>query len=282
MSEESKQTDYQRIAKAISYLSEHFREQPDLKRVASEVHMSEFHFQRLFKRWAGVSPKKFLEYISVEHAKSLLKQKASLAETSYQVGLSGTGRLHDLFINIEKMTPGEFKNKGENLIISYEFYGTPFGKIIVASTSKGICHIGFANNEQRSLRLLRDRYLNASLVRQRDSFQRDVLKIFRDDWNNIHKIKLHLKATPFQLKVWEALLKIPFGQMTSYSQVADAIGYPHASRAVGTAVGSNPVAYLIPCHRVIKSTGVIGDYHWGNVRKAVIVGWEAAKTFGES
>lgn len=254
-------------------------EQPDLQRVANEVQLSKFHFHRLFEKWAGVSPKKFLEYISIEHAKDLLRQKASLAETSYQVGLSGTSRLHDLFINIEQMTPGEFKNKGENLAINYDFYETPFGKIIIASTSKGICHIGFANKEQRSLRILRDKYTNASLARKKDPFHRNALKIFQDDWSNIPKIKLHLRATPFQLKVWEALLKIPFGEMSAYSQIAEAIGYPTASRAVGTAVGSNPVAYLIPCHRVIKSTGVIGDYHWGNVRKAAIIGWEAAKTF---
>lgn len=275
-------TDYERIAKAISYINQHFMEQPDLDRVASEVHLSKFHFHRLFEKWAGVSPKKFLEYISVEHAKSLLKQKALLAETSYQVGLSGTSRLHDLFINIEQMTPGEFKNKGENLAINYDFYETPFGKIIIASTPKGICHIGFANNERRSLRILRDKYANASLTRKRNPFHWNALEIFQDDWSNIPKVKLHLRATPFQLKVWEALLKIPFGQIISYSQIANAIDYATASRTVGAAVGSNPVAYLIPCHRVIKSTGVLGDYHWGNVRKVAIIGWEAAKTLGEN
>ena len=275
-------TDYERITKAISYINRHFREQPDLDKVASEVHLSKYHFQRLFKKWAGVSPKKFLEYISVEHAKSLLKQRASLAETSFQLGLSGTGRLHDLFVNIERMTPGEFKNKGENLRIDYEFYETPFGNIIAASTPKGICHIGFANNEHGSVRLLRDKYANASLVRGSVAHHRDALKIFQEDWNDVPKIKLHLKATSFQMKVWEALLKIPFGQISTYSQVADSIGYPSSSRAVGTAIGSNPVAYLIPCHRVIKSTGVIGDYHWGSERKTAMVGWEAAKIFGEN
>ncbi|HUI31359.1 MAG TPA: methylated-DNA--[protein]-cysteine S-methyltransferase [Candidatus Acidoferrales bacterium] len=275
-------TDYERIAKAISYINEHFREQPDLDHLADVVHLSKYHFHRLFKKWAGVSPKKFLEYISVEHAKSLLRQSASLAETSYQLGLSGTGRLHDLFINIERMTPGEFKNKGENLVINYEFYDAPFGKIIMASTPTGLCHIGFANNEQRSVRMLREKYTNASLIRGRVPFHQNALKIFQDDWKSISKIKLHLKATPFQLKVWEALLKIPFGEIRTYSQVADEIGRPTASRAVGAAIGSNPVAYLIPCHRVIKSTGVIGDYHWGNARKAAIVGWEAAKTYGEN
>jgi AraC family transcriptional regulator of adaptative response/methylated-DNA-[protein]-cysteine methyltransferase len=275
-------TDYERIAKAIAFINGHSREQPDLDRVANEIHLSKYHFQRLFEKWAGVSPKKFLEYISVERAKSMLKQNASLAETSYQLGLSGTGRLHDLFVNIERMTPGEFKNKGENLVIRYEFYETPFGEIIVASTPKGICHIGFANNKLRSLRILRDRYANATMLHEAALPHQDVLKVFREDWENIPRIRLHLKATPFQLKVWEALLKIPFGQIRTYSQVADEIRYTTASRAVGTAVGSNPVAYLIPCHRVIKSTGVIGDYHWGNERKAAIIGWEAAKMFGEN
>jgi len=275
-------TDYERIAKAITFINEHSMEQPDLDHVANVVHLSKFHFQRLFEKWAGVSPKKFLEYISVERAKSLLKQKTSLAEASYQVGLSGTSRLHDLFINIERMTPGEFKNKGKGISIEYDFYETPFGKIIIASTPKGICYIGFANNEQRAVRILRDKYANASLTQIGNTFHWDALKIFRDDWNDVDKIKLHLKATPFQLKVWEALLKIPFGEISTYSQIADAIGYPSASRAVGTAIGSNPVAYLIPCHRVIKSTGMIGDYHWGNVRKAAIIGWEAARASGEN
>ncbi len=275
-------SDYDRIAKAISYIAEHFREQPDLERVAAELQLSEFHFQKLFKKWAGVSPKKFLEYVSVENAKQLLKRNATVAEATYETGLSGTSRLHDLFINIERMTPGEFKNNGENLVISYGFHDTPFGKIIIASTSKGICHIGFADDEKSSMKILRDKYANAILSQQGSPFHRNVLKIFKDDWDNIPKIKLHLKATPFQLKVWEALLKIPFGQLSTYSQIARAIGHPTASRAVGTAIGSNPVAYLIPCHRVIKSTGMIGGYHWGNERKAALLGWEAARVFGEN
>jgi AraC family transcriptional regulator of adaptative response/methylated-DNA-[protein]-cysteine methyltransferase len=279
---EKKMSDYERIAKAISYIKDHLREQPDLDRVAGEINLSKYHFHRLFEKWAGVSPKKFLEYVSIERAKTLLNQKATLAETSYQLGLSGTSRLHDLFVNIERMTPGEFKNKGENLVINYDFYETPFGKIIVASTPKGICHIGFANNEKRSLRVLRDKYANASIARKNDPFHQFVLKVFREDWDDTPKIRLHLKATPFQLKVWEALLKIPFGEIRTYSQVAEEIGYPTASRAVGTAIGSNPVAYLIPCHRVIKSTGVIGDYHWGNERKVAMIGWEAARMSGEN
>ncbi|MCL4512140.1 MAG: methylated-DNA--[protein]-cysteine S-methyltransferase [Bacteroidetes bacterium] len=282
MSKGSYGTDYERIAKAISYIKERFREQPDLEQVAKEVHLSQFHFQRLFNKWAGVSPKKFLEYISIQHAEELLRQNASLADASYETGLSGTSRLHDLFINIERMTPGEFKNKGENLSINYSFSPTPFGKIIVASTSKGICYIAFADDGQRAFQGLHDRFPNASYKQKRDPFHRDALRIFQNDWRNISNIKLHLKGTPFQLKVWEALLKIPFGRISTYAHVAETIGSPTAARAVGTAIGDNPVAYLIPCHRVIRSTGVIGDYHWGNARKSAIVGWEAARTFGES
>ncbi|HEY9167519.1 MAG TPA: methylated-DNA--[protein]-cysteine S-methyltransferase [Candidatus Kryptonia bacterium] len=282
MTTATNKTDYQRIAEAISFIYSHFREQPDLDRVASEIHLSPYHFQRLFKKWAGVSPKKFLEYISVEHAKDLLKLNASLAEASFDVGLSGTGRLHDLFVNIERMTPGEFKNKGANLDIQYGFYETQFGEILIASTGKGVCHIAFANNRARSIRSLREKYANARLEQKENPFHHDALRIFQSDWSDIRGIKLHLKATPFQLKVWEALLKIPFGQLSSYSQVAESIGYPDASRAVGTAIGSNPVAYLIPCHRVIRSTGVIGNYHWGDERKLAIVGWEAARTYGEN
>ncbi len=270
-------SDYDRIARAIVYISEHFREQPNLKRLAEEVHLSEFHFQRLFKKWAGVSPKKFLEYISVEHAKGLLRQNASVAEATYETGLSGTSRLHDLFVNIEQMTPGEFKNRGENLTIHYAFYESPFGKIMIASTPKGVCHISFGGNERPAYRALRDKYRNAALNEKRDPSHREVLKVFQNDWTGMPQIKLHIKATPFQLKVWEALLKIPFGHLSTYARIAESIGHPTASRAVGTAIGDNPVAYLIPCHRVIRSTGVLGDYHWGNSRKAAIVGWEAAR-----
>lgn len=269
--------DYERIAKAISYIRTHFHEQPDLEKVAGEVHLSAFHFQRLFKKWAGVSPKKFLEYISVEHAKALLSEQASLSEASFETGLSGTGRLHDLFIKIEGMTPGEFKNGGESLRVNYSFSESPFGKIIAASTAKGVCHLAFVDDEKRAVRRFREKFPNASCAERRDNIQREALRIFEDDWSNLPKIRLHLKGTPFQIKVWEALLKIPFGNITTYARVAEATGHPSALRAVGAAIGRNPVAYLIPCHRVIRSTGMIGEYHWGDRRKAAIIGWEAAK-----
>ncbi len=270
-------SDYERVAKAISYIREHYREQPDLERIAREIHLSPYHFQRLFRKWAGVSPKKFLEYTSIERAKVLLKEQASLSEAGFEAGLSGTGRLHDLFIKIEGMTPGEFKNGGENLHINYSFSATPFGDIISASTAKGICHLMFADNERRALRRLRERFPNAVIEEKRDPVQRAATGIFEDDWSDLSKIRLHLKGTPFQIKVWEALLKVPFGRISSYTEIADSIGRPTALRAVGAAIGRNPVAYLIPCHRIIRSTGILGEYHWGDERKAAIIGWEAAK-----
>jgi AraC family transcriptional regulator of adaptative response/methylated-DNA-[protein]-cysteine methyltransferase len=274
-------TDYQRIEKAIGYINQNFKEQPNLAEVAKQVYLSPFHFQRLFKEWAGVTPKKFLQYISLEHAKQLLQKKYTLADASFEAGLSGTSRLHDLFISIEGMTPGEFKEGGANLYINYSFAETPFGDILIASTPKGICHISFAKNQKEELQVLRSQFPQASFVQKTDLLQQNALNIFKNDWSDLSKIKLHLKATPFQIKVWEALLKIPFASVSTYSSIAQEIESPNASRAVGTAIGKNPVAFLIPCHRVIRSTGVIGDYHWGSTRKIAIIGWEAAQIIGE-
>jgi AraC family transcriptional regulator, regulatory protein of adaptative response / methylated-DNA-[protein]-cysteine methyltransferase len=269
-------TDYERIKKAIEFIHANFKEQPDLDAVAKEVYLSPFHFQRLFKEWAGVSPKKFLQYISLQHAKKLLEHHTVL-DTAYETGLSGSGRLHDLFINIEGMTPGEFKNGGEQLNINYSFAETPFGNIIVASTSKGVCHLAFADDEKAALQQLKMQFPNASFKQVVDKIQQNALFIFTQDWKDLSKIKLHLKGTAFQLKVWEALLKIPMGDVSTYSSIANQIKNPNASRAVGSAVGDNPVAFLIPCHRVIRSTGEFGQYHWGSVRKTAMLGWEAAK-----
>ncbi|MEP7256468.1 MAG: methylated-DNA--[protein]-cysteine S-methyltransferase [Ferruginibacter sp.] len=275
-------TDYERIEKAIVYLKENFKEQPELDDVARQVHLSPFHFQRLFKDWAGVSPKKFLQFISVEYAKGLLKQNMPLSDVSFETGLSGTSRLHDLFIGIEGMTPGEFKNGGEALQINYSFAESPFGDIIIASTKKGICQLAFVKNEKQGIENLQYFFPNATLLQKTDMIQQDALRFFTGDWNDLQKVKLHLKGTAFQLKVWESLLRIPFGNISTYASIADDIKNPKASRAVGTAIGSNPVAFLIPCHRVIKSSGIIGDYHWGSNRKTAILGWEAAKTSSEN
>ncbi|MFT3682298.1 MAG: methylated-DNA--[protein]-cysteine S-methyltransferase [Ferruginibacter sp.] len=274
-------TNYERVQQAIEYIHTNFQQQPELDEVAKQVHMSPFHFQRVFKEWAGVSPKKFLQYISIQHAKELLKQNNSLADISFETGLSGTSRLHDLFVNIEGMTPGEYKNGGAALHINYSFAETPFGNIIVASTTKGICHLAFAINEKEALKELKQRFPNAAFKQVVDTIQQNALFIFTQDWKELAGVKLHLKGTDFQIKIWEALLKIPMGNLSTYGQLASAIGNPSASRAVGTAIGDNPVAFLIPCHRVIRSTGAFGEYHWSSVRKTAIIGWESSRCYGE-
>jgi len=274
-------TDYERIKKAIEFIQSNFQQQPDLDAVAKEVYLSPFHFQRLFKDWAGVSPKKFLQYISLQHAKKLL-QHHTITDAAYETGLSGSSRLHDLFISIEGMTPGEYKNGGEQLQINYSFAETPFGNIIVASTAKGICHLAFADDEKAALHEFQLQFPKATFRQVVDTIQQNALFIFTQDWKDLSKIKLHLKGTAFQIKVWEALLKIPMGDVSTYSGIANSINNPNASRAVGTAIGDNPVAFLIPCHRVIRSTGDFGQYHWGSIRKTAMIGWEAAKTNPEN
>ncbi|MDB5119716.1 MAG: methylated-DNA--protein-cysteine methyltransferase [Sphingobacteriales bacterium] len=270
---------YNRIANAIDYIKQNFKEQPNLDEVAEKVNLSPFHFQRLFSEWAGVSPKKFLQYISIEYAKEILKTKqATLFDTAYETGLSGTGRLHDLFVKIEGMTPGEYKNGGENLAINYSFYECPFGDILVGSTTKGVCYLAFSEDQQTSMNLLFNRFPNAHFSEQQDFIQENALYIFTQDWSKLNQVKLHLKGTDFQIKVWEMLLKIPMGQLSTYGSIAKDLINPGASRAVGTAIGSNPVAFLIPCHRVIQSNGSLGGFMWGTTRKTAIIGWEAAKT----
>ncbi|WP_353124711.1 methylated-DNA--[protein]-cysteine S-methyltransferase [Parapedobacter pyrenivorans] len=269
---------YNRVADAIDYIKQHFREQPTLDEIAERVHLSPYHFQRLFTEWAGTSPKKFLQYTSVEHAKRLLKERqATLFETAIETGLSGPSRLHDLFISIEGMTPAAYKNGGKSLFIHYSFAESPFGNLIIASTNKGICHMAFCDDQQIALENLTRKFPDAAFSCELDLMQQHALFIFRNDQNRLHDIKLHLKGTDFQLKVWEALLKIPMGRLSTYGAIAEEIGTPTASRAVGTAIGSNPVAFLIPCHRVIQSTGNVGGYLWGSTRKTAIIGWESAK-----
>jgi AraC family transcriptional regulator, regulatory protein of adaptative response / methylated-DNA-[protein]-cysteine methyltransferase len=276
---EQQNINYKRIAEAIAYIKVNFKEQPNLDDVADKVHLSQFHFQRLFSEWAGTSPKKFLQYTTVEYAKTLLKEnQATLFETAHEAGLSGTGRLHDLFISIEGMTPAEYKNGGKDLAINYSFAESPFGNILVASTTKGICYMAFTDDESIAFSTMQNQFPNAHFKQMVDILQQNALYIFTQDWTKLNQIKLHLKGTNFQLKVWQTLLKIPLGQLTTYGAIANQIENPNASRAIGTAIGSNPVAFLIPCHRVIQSSGTFGGYRWGNTRKTVIIGWEATKT----
>jgi AraC family transcriptional regulator of adaptative response/methylated-DNA-[protein]-cysteine methyltransferase len=271
--------DYKRIAEAIEFLRQNFKKQPSLDKAAEHVHLSPFHFHRMFQDWAGVTPKQFLQYVSVQHAKEMLKGTgATLFDTAMETGLSGTGRLHDLFIKVEGMTPGEYKNGGELLDINYSFAESPFGNLIVASTHKGICYMAFADEgREAAFENLRENFPNAHYTQLVDSTQQNALFIFGQDWSKLGQVKLHLKGTAFQIKVWETLLQVPMGGLTTYANLAERSGNKGASRAVGTAVAGNPVAFLIPCHRVIKSTGETGQYHWGSARKSAIIGWEAAK-----
>jgi AraC family transcriptional regulator, regulatory protein of adaptative response / methylated-DNA-[protein]-cysteine methyltransferase len=270
--------DFQRIEQAIHYIRKNFRDQPDLDNIAQQVHLSPFHFQRLFREWAGVSPKKFLQFTSIEYAKQLLQEQKTLATVSFETGLSGTSRLHDLFIQVEGMTPGEYQQGGKNLHIFFSRAETIFGNILIASTNKGICHISFIREGSESPETeIMNRFPASILEQKTDLQQQQALKLFRDDWSDLNRIKLHLKGTPFQIKVWNALLHIPMGSLKSYLQIAHEIGDTRASRAVGTAIGNNPVAFLIPCHRVITSSGNLGGYHWGEDRKSAMIGWEAAR-----
>jgi AraC family transcriptional regulator, regulatory protein of adaptative response / methylated-DNA-[protein]-cysteine methyltransferase len=273
------QIDFDRIADAINFLKNNFTNQPTLEETAAHVGLSSFHFQKMFTEWAGVSPKKFLQYITIRHAKTMLKEKqATLFDAAIETGLSGTSRLHDLFVNIEGMTPGEYKNAGEYLNIEYSFADTHFGKIIIASTQKGICQIAFVNNETDAINFLQKSFSKSTLLLQKNIQHKNVVDFFSNDFNKKEKINLYLKGTTFQLKVWETLLTIPMGKLTTYGAIASAIENPKAARAVGSAIGDNPIAFLIPCHRVIQSTGIFGGYMWGEKRKAAIIGWEAVST----
>ena len=268
--------DYNRIAKAIDYIRKNFKQQPTLKEIADAVHISPFHFQRMFSDWAGVSPKKFMQYMSLEYAKNLLKNNQySLSQTSFETGLSSTSRLHDLFISIQGMTPAEYKDGGKNLIINYSYRESPFGDLIIASTLKGICHLSFITNTKDAYKDLKLKYPNATFRAQTDEHQSKALCFFNSDWSVQNTIKLHINGTPFQIQVWQALLNIPFGALDTYGNIAGKINNANASRAVGTAISKNPIAYLIPCHRVIKSTGDFGEYRWNKTRKSAIIGWEA-------
>lgn len=271
------QLNYERVAKAIDYISTHFKNQPDLEEVAENVNLSPFHFQRLFTEWAGTSPKKFLQYVSVSYAKRLLQtEQVNLFDVAFETGLSGTSRLHDLFVNIEGMTPAEYKNGGAELIINYSFTSSHFGNLLVASTAKGVCYMAFYEDENQALELLKVKFPNANYKQYLDAMQQNALFIFQNDWSKLQDVKLHLKGTDFQLKVWETLLKIPMGKLSTYGQIASELGNPNASRAVGTAIGSNPIAFLIPCHRVIQGNGSFSGYMWGTTRKTAIIGWEQA------
>jgi AraC family transcriptional regulator of adaptative response/methylated-DNA-[protein]-cysteine methyltransferase len=271
-------TDYQRIAAALTYLRANFQAQPSLEKVAEQVNWSPFLFQRKFQEWAGVSPKKILQYLSLDHAKRMLRRQISVAEAAYETGLSGTGRLHDLFVTLEAMTPGEYRHGGAALAIQYSFGDSPFGTYLVASTAKGICKLAFMEDEAVALTELREEWPNATLIAEKSAFHAQVARFFARVFAPADRLHLHLKGTAFQLKIWESLLRVPEGELRTYAQVAAAAESGAAVRAAGTAIGANPVGYLIPCHRVIRGTGELGQYRWGATRKAALVGWEGART----
>jgi AraC family transcriptional regulator, regulatory protein of adaptative response / methylated-DNA-[protein]-cysteine methyltransferase len=277
--EHTEKLHYAKIAEAIDYLRRNFKAQPSLEQLALVVGLSPFHFQKLFLEWAGVSPKKFLQYLSITYAKQLIKPplQTSLFDAAHGTGLSGTGRLHDLFVHIEGMTPGEYKNGGASLQIYYSFAQSLFGEVLVASTTKGICHIAFVDDRAHAVDFMNGLFPRAQFFFEVHPMHMAVVQVLCSPHMDLSALKLHLRGTEFQLKVWEALLKIPLGRMHTYAYVASQIGKPTASRAVGSAIGDNPVAFLIPCHRVIRNTGDFGEYHWGAVRKAAILGWEAAQ-----
>ncbi|QHW00672.1 bifunctional transcriptional activator/DNA repair enzyme AdaA [Spirosoma endbachense] len=277
---------YQQIARAIEHLTAHFREQPSLSELAEKVNMSEFHFQRLFTEWAGVSPKKFSQYLTLEHAKTRLRKGDPLADVAYDSGLSGTGRLHDLFVTIEGVTPGQFKQAGSGLDLSYGVFNSPFGDYLLGAINEKIALLHFLNDENDPESILATAWPEASLHHDPTAVQFLADQIFPTTdgmtteafpQKSDKPLSVLVRGSAFQLKVWEALLKIPEGKLASYDQIAEAIGQPTASRAVGTAIGSNPVGYLIPCHRVIKKTGLFGGYRWGTERKQAMLGWEAAR-----
>jgi AraC family transcriptional regulator, regulatory protein of adaptative response / methylated-DNA-[protein]-cysteine methyltransferase len=265
---------YQLMEQAIRYIEANVRRQPELEEIASAIGLSEYHFQRLFTAWAGISPKRFMQFLTKESAKELLNRSENLLDTTHQVGLSSLGRLHDLFVSTEAVTPGEYKSQGAGVSIHYGIHITPFGKCLIATTERGICHLGFVDgSEGKSIDTLVEHWKQATMIEDFKTTAPLVNRIFLNGQSD-DKLKLHLRGTNFQIKVWEALLNIPTGTLTTYEHIAARIGNPRAVRAVGSAVGDNPVAYLIPCHRVIRKSGEFGNYLYGSARKKAILARE--------
>jgi AraC family transcriptional regulator, regulatory protein of adaptative response / methylated-DNA-[protein]-cysteine methyltransferase len=272
-------TDYARIERAIGYLHEHQDDQPALDEVASHVGLSPFHFQRMFVSWAGVTPKEFLQALTLQRAKQLLQQSNSLLDTSLQAGLSGPSRLHDLFLQVEKMTPGEYKAAAKGLTIYWSIGETPFGPALFAATDRGLCRVAFADDAVTALAELEAQWPSSSLVesaRHVAPYAEEVVRRMRG-LTPKSRLGLLLKGSDLRLKVWLALLRVPPGNLVSYSHLAQAIEQPGAVRAVASSVAENPIAFLVPCHRVIRSTGAHGEYHWGADRKLALIGVEQAR-----
>ncbi len=268
--------DYGRIEQAIRYIEANVPRQPDLNELAAQVGLSEYHFQRLFTRWAGISPKRFLQFLTREQAKARLARSGNLLEATYAAGLSGPGRLHDLFVQTEAVTPGEYKSKGAGVEIAYGFHPSPFGECLLAITGRGVCFLAFVEDDRSSaLEQLKLNWPKAQLSEAPARTAAVVEQIFAP--GSAAPIPVHLRGTNFQIKVWEALLRIPPGDLTTYQSLAEQVHSPGAARAVGNAVAHNPLAYLIPCHRVLQKTGHFGNYRYGPARKKAILGWEMAR-----
>ena len=271
-------SDYQRIAQAIDFINANAKQQPSLEEIAGHLHLSPFHFQRLFSHWAGVTPKKYLQILTVDRAKQLLAQSKSLLDVSDSVGLSSSSRLHDHFVQLEAASPGEFKAGGADMEIQYSVAGSPFGDVFIAVTPRGICKLSFlSNNIDQHIVDLHGQWPNARLIMQISETTKMVEALFAGEQNINEPLSLYVRGTNFQVNVWRALLQIEPGCINSYGQVATAVGRPKASRAVGTAIGSNPVGFFIPCHRVLQQNGKIGGYLWGETRKHAIHAWESAR-----
>ncbi|MCR6741624.1 methylated-DNA--[protein]-cysteine S-methyltransferase [Aeromonas dhakensis] len=272
-------SDYARIADAIRFIASQVARQPTLDEIAAHVHLSPFHFQRLFSRWAGVTPKRYLQVLTLERAKALLQESRPLLEVADTLGLSSGSRLYDHFVQLEAVTPGEYKQRGAGLVIDHGVHDTPFGQAFVALTPRGVCNFSFLDDQapQTPLAALAHNWPEAEL-REAPSRTRGIIHTMFDGSKTPDRpISLHVSGTNFQISVWRALLQIPPAKVVSYAQVASAVGNPKAARAVGLAVGANPVALMIPCHRVIQQNGKLGGYHWGETRKQAIHAWEAAR-----
>ncbi len=276
--------DFERIAQIIRFLDECHAEQPELIALAERAGLSRFHFHRLFTTWAGVTPKDFLQCLTFTHAKKLLREGESILDAALESGLSGPGRLHDLFVSLEAASPGEWKSGGAGWTISFGFAESPFGKCLIAESPRGICHLSFVEVEKSALAELQNDWPQAKLKRDNSAVGRLAAAIFAQPSGRHARpvLRAFVRGTPFQVRVWRALLQVPPGLLTSYGRLAAALGQPAASRAVGAAVGQNPLGYLIPCHRVIRETGVMGNYHWGQIRKRAMIAWESSWCVGRN
>lgn len=271
-------SDYERISDAIAFIASRVERQPSLEEIAAHVHLSPFHFQRLFSRWAGVTPKRYLQVLTLERAKALLQESRSLLEVADTLGLSSGSRLYDHFVQLEAVTPGEYKQRGAGLVIDHGVHNTPFGQAFVALTPRGVCNFSFQDDKapDAPLAALAQSWPEAELREAPSRTQGVINTMFDGSKTADRPISLHVSGTNFQISVWRALLQIPPARVVSYAQVASAVGNPKAARAVGLAVGANPVAFMIPCHRVIQQNGKLGGYHWGETRKQAIHAWESA------